>query len=154
MEIQATSSITASLLSSRTQAASRKEKTETTESGSENTEIQANTAKTAGARPAGPPPAGAPPAGLGPKPVNAPDNAGGSSSSSSSTAKVYDQRDYNQDGTVSNQETMRYELAQQANQTQKQGSSQSNQVQVGLAAYQQAQSANITGAISSKVLEI
>ena len=151
MEIQSVSNFSANLLTSRTQAASRKEKTETSEGPSESAESQTTTAKAATGRPVAPPP---PPVGSAPKSVAAPESAGNSSSSSSSTAKTYDKRDSNQDGTVSDQESVRYALAHAADQNQAATTTKNNQIQAGLNAYQQVQSANINNSVSSRVLSI
>jgi hypothetical protein len=151
MEIQGVSSFSANLLTGRTQAPSRKEKTETSEGTSESAENQTTTAKAAGGRPVAPPP---PPVGSGPKSVAAPESSGNSSSSSSSTAKTYDKRDINQDGTVSDQESVRYALTHAADQNQAATTTTNNQIQAGLNAYQQVQSANINNSVSSRVLSI
>lgn len=76
-----------------------------------------------------------------------------SPSPSLSSAKIYDKRDSNQDGAISNQEELLYSLKQSTTETQQQSSVSANQMQTGLSAYQNSQQANGTS-ISSPLFTI
>ncbi len=92
----------------------------------------ATTSKAAPQKAGGPPPAGK----GGAKPAATSESS--SSDSSTSTAKIYDKRDTNQDGSVSYEEELLYALK---NSTEEAAASTS-QKQAGLNAYQQSQQAN------------
>lgn len=76
---------------------------------------------------------GAPPAGGGAKPSVSNDG------SSSSTEKVYDKRDTDQDGIVSYQEELLYSLKHPPEETQVKSTVSTSQIQAGLKAYSQSQ---------------
>lgn len=84
-----------------------------------------------------PPPGG----GGGVKPAAGGPTAG----SSASTAKIYDEKDADRDGVVSNMEALMYTLKQTAEETESQPVVSTSQMQSGLSAYQQqGQGANST----------
>jgi hypothetical protein len=98
------------------------------------TSASASASKTA-SQPAAKKAGGAPPAGGGggAKPAA----ATGSTSSSSSTAKVYDEKDTNQDGVVSAMEALLYSITHAADEDEDTSAVSTSQVQTGLKAYQQ-----------------
>lgn len=106
----------------------------TSASASTSQASQPATPKTGAAPPAGgsPPP---PP----PKPV---EPSSTTTSSSSSTAQIFDKRDTNQDGTISDAEKYSYSLMQTTQETQIQSTVSTRQLQTGLSAYQQGQQTN------------
>ena len=87
-----------------------------------------------------PPPGG----GGGVKPA-AGGTTGSSSTSNASTPKIYDEKDTDRDGVVSNMEALMYTLKQTAEETESQPVVSTSQMQSGLSAYQQqGQGANST----------
>ena len=120
MEIQAISSTTTATLA-KTQP--------TSESDATNKASQ----------PAAPKAGGSPPAGGGAKPAASSDS---SASGTSSTEKVYDKRDADQDGVVSYQEELLYSLKHPPEETETQSTASTSQVKAGLSAYQQSQQAS------------
>jgi len=73
----------------------------------------------------------------GPGPAPAKSSSG--TASSANSAKIYDKRDANQDGTVSYQEAMLYALKHPADETESQTTVSNSQLQNGLSAYRQSQ---------------
>jgi hypothetical protein len=114
MEIQAISSSTAAI----TQSQSTNESTSTSKAS----------------KPAPPKAGGAPPTEDGAKPAA----SNGNSITSTSATKIYDKRDVDQDGVVSDQEKLLYALQHPTDETQKESTVSTSQVQAGLNAYQQA----------------
>jgi hypothetical protein len=81
----------------------------------------------------GPPPSG------GAKPAAASTSTNSSANSISNTAKVYDKRDADQDGTVSYQEELLYSLKYPTEETNVKVTVSASQIKAGLKAYQQGQ---------------
>lgn len=81
----------------------------------------------------GPPPSG------GAKPAAASTSTNSSANSISNTAKVYDKRDADQDGTVSYQEELLYSLKYPTEETNVEVTVSASQIKAGLKAYQQGQ---------------
>jgi hypothetical protein len=119
MEIQAISSTAATLAQSQT------------------TQANADASKANKAAPPPPPPPATPPPPPPPKPVASSESGTGNSSSNSSTAKIYDRRDEDQDGTVTYQEALLYSLKHPPEETEVEPAVTPSQMQAGLNSYKQ-----------------